>query len=230
MEQITAEGDTAYREGDYDAALEAYHLALENGYSSGPLLYNIANAYYKRGELGPAILFYERAARKMPHDRDVRYNLSLARSRAVDKIEPPPRLPVWDWLDTLRDLVPPGLLAMLALAAAVVGSLFFGVAYLIRNRRPRRFLYSCSISVSVVFLLLIGLLFLRISADHGPPRAVVLAEKVVVRSAPDKAAQEIFHLHEGTGVTLLKQLPEWYEIRLVDGRQGWMPSGACETI
>ena len=141
MEQIAAEGDTAYREGDYDAALEAYHLVLENGYSSGPLLYNIANAYYKRGELGPAILFYERAARKMPHDRDVRYNLSLARSRAVDKIEPPPRLPVWDWLDTLRDLVPPGLLAMLARAAAGVGSRLLGAAYRVRNRRPRRFLY-----------------------------------------------------------------------------------------
>ena len=50
----------------------------ESGLESGELHYNLGNAWFRLGELGPAILHYERARRSMPRDDDLAANLALA--------------------------------------------------------------------------------------------------------------------------------------------------------
>ena len=65
------EGNRRYQDGDFAAALDAYLAVERSGFESGPLFYNIANAYFKTGALGRAILYYERASRELPGDEDV---------------------------------------------------------------------------------------------------------------------------------------------------------------
>ena len=48
------------------------------GLSSPALDYNIGNAHFRLGELGSAILHYERARRAAPGDENIRANLVLA--------------------------------------------------------------------------------------------------------------------------------------------------------
>ena len=84
------EGNQRYQAGDFDGALERYAQILDDGLESGELYYNIGNTYFKLGELGPAILYYERARRLMPSDGDLLANLELARSLTADEIAPLP--------------------------------------------------------------------------------------------------------------------------------------------
>ena len=124
IHELAAAGDKAYRDGDFKKAIASYTRVLGSGYVSGPLLYNLGNAEFKAGHNAEAILYYERAAKLMPHNKDLRYNLELARSRTVDRIDAPPRLPIWNTLDAIRDLVAPRTLSiaawLLALLAATV--------------------------------------------------------------------------------------------------------------
>ena len=111
------EGNQRYQEGDFDGALERYAQILDDGLESGELYYNIGNTYFKLGELGPAILYYERARRLMPGDGDLLANLELARSLTADEIAPLPGFWLFRAVGWWVGLLPRGALAWLVAMA-----------------------------------------------------------------------------------------------------------------
>lgn len=230
IEELAASGDRAYKSAEYDQAIAFYRQVLESGYRGGAILYNLGNAYFKKGELGKAILYYERAHRLHPNDPDIEYNLALAKSRTVDRIDPAPRLAIWDWLDALRDMVKPTTGFWLSWGLGTVAAVLFSLSLFLRIASLPKILRTASLVVGVVFVLSLGLVGMRLAHDQGPPQAIILADKVVVRTAPDDGASEVFHLHEGTKVTVVKTLDQYYEVRLADGRQGWLAQRTAEVI
>ena len=51
-----------------------------------------------------------------------------------------------------------------------------------------------------------------------------------IKSSPDRAATDLFVLHEGTKLTIEESTDGWVEIRLADGRKGWIESSRIELI
>jgi len=230
LDELAKEGDEVYKQGNYKKAIELYSRLITSGYEGGGLYYNLANSFYKNGDIPEAILYYERAQKLMPHNKDIRYNLDLAYARTVDRIEAPPRLFFWNWVDALRDMVSPKLLAISAWLLAVVTSILFVIKLLTKSSSTKRILLTGSIVTALLFCAALFLVNLRIVGDHGNDFAIVLVDRIELRSAPDKTSTEVFSLHAGTKVEVIKELERWYEIRLADGRQGWMPAGVCEKI
>ncbi len=61
--------------------------------------------------------------------------------------------------------------------------------------------------------------------------AIVLAPSVTVRSTPSESGTSLFILHEGRKVEIKdNSMREWKEIRLEDGKVGWVPASAIEGI
>jgi tetratricopeptide (TPR) repeat protein len=83
---LFAAGNAAYEEERYDDAVAAYQKILGFGVSDPRLLYNLGNAWFRLGRLGPAILSYERALRLDPSDREARDNLELSRGLIRDRV------------------------------------------------------------------------------------------------------------------------------------------------
>ena len=79
-----------YSEGKFDKAAQLYESVLKMGYESPELYYNLGNAYFKQQRIASAILNFERAALRNPSDEDIQFNLKLAHSFTVDRIEPIP--------------------------------------------------------------------------------------------------------------------------------------------
>ena len=67
-----------YQEGKFDAAIKSYEKLIDLGLESGNIYYNLGNSYFKKGELGLAVLNYERAKVLMPNDSDLRSNYDFA--------------------------------------------------------------------------------------------------------------------------------------------------------
>lgn len=61
-------------------------------------------------------------------------------------------------------------------------------------------------------------------------QAIIMQSSVSVKSSPDNASKDIFILHEGTKVTVLRSLNYWSEIMIDSGNKGWVPEQAIETI
>ena len=173
---------------------------------------------------------YERAARLMPHNDDVRHNLEFVRERTVDRIPTPPRLFVWTWVDGIRDLLPLATVATSALVVAILLSLSVALTINLRSKSSWAVARNMSWTLAALFVINLGLVGLRAQADSADSAAIIMEDKIEVRSAPDHTSKEVFALHEGTKVVIVQQLEGWAEIRLADDRQGWVPLSAFEII
>lgn len=231
QQEIVARGNEAYQAGEFDDAIEAYEAVLQGGFRSAGLEYNLGNAYFKTGELGPAILHWERALELSPGDEDARANLELARSLTVDAVEPLPRF----WLSSLVSwwvgLLPRAwLLGVLATAwLALTG----GVVLRILGRpfwmpATGRWL---TVAGAVVFLAFLPSLVVRETGWGMAERAVILADAVPVRSAPSADDDlTLFEIHEGTRVRIEERTGAWLEVVLDDGKVGWVREDVLEEI
>jgi hypothetical protein len=231
QDELVDRGNVAYQEGDYAAAIEAYEAVLAGGFTSAGLEYNLGNAYFKSGALGPSILHWERALVLSPGDPDTRANLELARSITADAIEPMPTF----WLVYVANgwvnLIPTSLLLLLAGGAWLVVTL--GVVLRVLGRDDRvvglgRWSTRVGIPIVVVFG---GTLLVRDLGIGRADRGVVLVEAVAVRSAPANDDDlTLFEVHEGTRVRIDQQTGSWVEVVLDDGKVGWIPIDAMEMI
>ena len=225
------EGNQRYQEGDFRGALERYSRILADGLESGELYYNIGNTYFKLGDLGPAILYYERARRLMPGDGDLLANLELARSLTADEVVPLAEFWLFRAVGWWVGLLPrPALVWLVALAYLTAMT-----AVILVILRPATVLATwgrrvaiAAATVAVVFGLNLAVRELDIGTAED---AVIMAEETEVQSAPsDDSALQIFAVHEGTKVRIDRRSDAWIEIILEDGKVGWVRADQLEPI
>ena len=111
----------AYTEGDFEKAIADYEQILSQNLHSAALYYNLANAYFKQGKLGEALLNYNRASRIAPSDEDIRHNQAYAEKMTKDSIEKIPEFFLVTWLRQVR-----GALSCTAYVTPQVGILYYG--------------------------------------------------------------------------------------------------------
>ena len=63
-----------------------------------------------------------------------------------------------------------------------------------------------------------------------PDRGIIVMPSVVVKSSPSLSGTDLFVLHEGTGIQVNDELGDWMEIRISDGRSGWLPAKSLAII
>lgn len=231
QDELVLQGNQRYQDGDYAAAVQAYQAVLTAGFESSDLHYNLGNAHFKSGELGRAILEWERALALRPGDPDATANLELARSLTTDDVEPLPRFWLLSLVAWWVDLLPRG--PLIGAVAAAWLALAAGLAVRILGAAPaiRRGGSWLAIGGAAVSLVLGTNLVIRELGIGRPERAVILAEAVPVRSAPtDDDNVTLFEIHEGTRVRVDRRTDSWVEVVLDDGKVGWVPAEAMEVI
>ncbi|MCK5147429.1 hypothetical protein KAR48_11770 [bacterium] len=220
--------NTAYNNGDFEAARDAYQELWSRGINAGELAYNLGNCYYKLDQIGPAVLFYERASRLMPGDENVSANLLLATESIVDKIDARDPFFLVKWWKLSNSFLSYKLLLIMAIV--FYGTLIVAIALLIWTRRVAilRGLAIVSGILCLVSTLLLRGQWLEI---HRQDQAVIMTESVSVMSAPnEEMAVELFVIHEGLKVTIDQVSELWTEIILPDGKVGWVNKDALERI
>ena len=219
-----------YREGRFREAVEAYQSVLEQGWMSAPLYFNLGNCHYRLGNVAEAILAYERAQRIDPSDPDIRFNLSLANLRTVDRIDTVPELFVVTWVRSLAVFFPleitKGILAGSWLA-------FFGILTIL-NITPgisRERSLRVAAAICLAGTVLAGaLFFLQVFQTSDESAAIIVSNVVTAKASPDDQSVDSFVIHEGLKVRMEDAVGDWVRISLADGKVGWIPSASCEAI
>lgn len=217
----------AYLRGDYAAAVSAYEQLDRQQVVSAELAFNLGNAYYRKGQLGPAIWSWERALALDPDQDDARYNLEQARkvaaTRVHDKIEGADRDPAWMRLVSLLNAsTEVGLFAALYLA-------FFGaLALRLRARRTggsddgHAAAWTAVAAILAVTAALAAALLVGRVAMNRLPVGVVLPDQIAVKEGADANYKTSFDVHAGLRVRLLEHDQDWVRIRLANGLEGWV--------
>ena len=228
--QVFGSANALYLQGRYADAASAYESILAGGYENGELYFNLGNAYYKSGRIQNSILNYERAKRFFPHDEDLSVNLQMANLQVIDKIDVVPQLFLLRWIDDLLMLFSVQtwgwILYGLFLAMLVSFSLFL----MLSGYSERRASLAAGMGTSLLFLMVLAIFIGQSYKDANTQHAIVMTDVVNVKSAPDARGNDAFVLHRGVKVQILDSVNQWWKIRLVDGKVGWVPQPDCEVI
>ena len=225
-----AEADSAYVRGEYQQAITDYEALLKQG-GSAELYYNLGNAYYRTENITKAVLNYERALLLSPGDPDIRFNLQIARSKTIDKIVPESEMFFITWYHALVNLMSVDAWARMALISLALVIMLL-LVYLFASRIwLRKVGFFGGILLLIVFVL--SNLFAWQQKQNLLFRkgAIITASSVTVKSTPAKNGTDLFILHEGTKVNITDgSMRGWLEIRIADGKEGWIERNKLEEI
>jgi tetratricopeptide (TPR) repeat protein len=229
-EQQLLQANQLYQQGKFPEAREAYGAILSGGKESPELLYNLGNACYKCGAIPAAILNYERARRLLPGDEDLRHNLQIASLMITDRIEPAPRLFVWDYWDAIKNWFSlPGLTLTVYLFYALV-AVMASVFFLARTFALRKIAILTGSGSLVLFLFFLVVLIARLGDVTRTDEGVIMTQIVTVKNSPDAKSSDAFVLHGGVKVQLIDRVGIWSKVRIADGKVGWLEASAVEVI
>ena len=228
--QTKSDVDNLYQKGNYVQAVKGYEKLLKQG-ESAALYYNLGNCYYRLDNIPHAVLSYERAQRLAPSDEDIRFNLQLAQSKTIDNLTPESEMIFVTWYKALVNLFSIDSWAYLSLVCLFI-SIVALVVYLFVDIEILRKLSKIVLPLFFFFFLIntffaIQQVYLLDSETHG----IIMSPYAVVRKMPDQKSADSFILHEGSKVRIIdNSMSQWTEIKLSDGRQGWIKADNVEAI
>jgi tetratricopeptide (TPR) repeat protein len=229
-EQLFADANQLYQQGKFPEARASYERILSSGYAAEELSYNLGNACYKEGDIPHAILNYERALRRISGDDDVRHNLQIANLMIIDKIEPTPRIFIWEYWDGVKNWFTMTGVTLVVYAWFVLFAASLAVVALARTYALRKIAFLTAAGTFVVCLFFTVVLFDKKSDLVRSDLAIVVSQIVTVKNSPDPMSSDAFVLHGGVKVQITDRFTTWMKIRLADGKVGWMDGGAAEVI
>lgn len=204
------QGNDLYAAGKYADAAKAYEAQISRGDYSANLFYNLANADFRLGERGRAILNYRRALLLDPAHSEAASNLSFIRG---------------------EDL--PGSASSTPWAWAAAGAGWVGMAALATGallRRRRRMAWA----LAGVALLTAGGCVAAIrygtSDDANALAAIVLEDKTRAFYAPADSSSVVTTLPAGEEVHILADRGAWLYTQLPNGARAWMPAAKLERL
>jgi len=222
--------DIEYSKGNYQRAIKDYEALLRRGHSAD-IYYNLGNAYYRTDNITRAVLNYERALLLSPGDKDISFNLQMARAKTIDKITPPSEMFFVTWYRSLVNMITADTWAVVAVAAMAV-ALILVLLYLFSDSTLyRKTGFFGAVSFFILFILSNVFAFQQKQMLTKRTGYIVVSPSAALKSTPSKGGKDLFIIHEGTRVDVTDAtMKDWKNVRLADGREGWLLSSQIEMI
>jgi tetratricopeptide (TPR) repeat protein len=215
----------AYKEGRYDAAIDKYNAILEGSRASGPLYYNLGNSYFKKGNVGRAVLNYERAKKYIPRDSDLKFNERYARSKIDQQTADTGQSYFERVIQSQIDFYTTEEIIMILFGLG----LSIGFLYLVSLYANWRSSTRGWIMATLVFGILVYGFILITKVEYERGLAIVMAEtNTFFEPRPDSTVH--FQLSEGMKTRILKSEGNWVKIERFDGKAGWIDREVLEKI
>ena len=197
-------------------ASDRYGELVVAGFVNGQLYYNLANALYRQGKIGNAVLYYNKAQRLLPRNSDVMENIRLVKTEFADK-ELTSKVPgiikailFWYFLFNLSEATVFTIIFYLLLAVAVMCYIYIRMQWL----KPVCF------GLGIAVVVISSTLGVKIYNEKCKQRGVVIAQECKVRYGPGKEYEAKFNIHEGSEFIVKDENDEWYKAYIfIDIRQ-----------
>lgn len=220
------EANQLYQADKFEPAARLYEKLAQEYPETAAFPFNLGNSYYRLGEVGKAILAYERAKMRDPRNQDIRKNLEYVRGlieyRVADKR---------NWYlragEIFLDHFTEREIAFLWLSVYFLFGASWAFVLFFRPGAPWGWRRKFLLMALVVFLLLDVAKKAETRVVRG---AVVMAKQADVRYGPSGDDQVAFRVPEGLRVDVHSRREDWSRITLVNGESGWVPNNQIEEV
>jgi tetratricopeptide (TPR) repeat protein len=212
--------NAAYEGGNFDTSREAYQALIDSGKRSANVFYNLANTEFRSGNIGLAILNYERALALEPAHPEARHNLRIAREQSGA------RTAQGEWYDVFFPVWRPDVFAWAAVAAGWL--LVFSLAY----RRMARTRGSGSVGLAFLAIFVAGYAGagLWYTGRDQSSAIVVSSKEAVARVGPAEQSSVATTLPPGSRVRVLSERGEWVYCELPSASRAWLPAADVQLV
>jgi tetratricopeptide (TPR) repeat protein len=225
MAQIYNKAGKHYAKGEYKQALDLYN-SIET--ESADLYFNRACAYFKTGDIGQAILYFERVKRFGRYTEEVEHNLRLLRNLKKDKEKENDT----GFANLLVSFFPTPVNSASYIFALFNTLLFASVIvylFVIAEKKRKK-----ARNIAFIFLVLWAGAFqnlLKSREDFESRKTAIATDKEInALSGPDKNANHLFTFHAGTKVILGRAEGEFIQVTLSTGLTGFVPRTSVTRI
>ena len=219
-----------YQQNEYSKAIVEYQSLADSGWVSAALFYNLGNAYFRNNDLKSAILYYERAKRLAPNDEAINKNLELSYSLIFDRVEAVPELFLITWGKAIRDIMTVRAWSWWSIGSFAV-MLALGLIFLfVRKMAVRQLAFVLCLFSFMLCIITFTFGYLQKANIERTDEAIVFVPSVTIKSSPADSGNNLFILHEGIKVRIEDRIGEWCEVRIADGKKGWMRISELKVI
>ena len=223
--------DSLYEKEAFAEAVVVYEDIIANKGVSADIYYNLGNCYYKLDDVARAILNYERALLLDQGDEDIRANLALARGKTIDKVTSASEMFFVTWWKGLANSFSVDEWAVIGISSFVLMLIGILVYMFIPSLMARKIgVYGAMTLLFVTVVANVAAMHQRYSITHRD-MAIVISPVVSVKSSPSETSTDLFLMHSGSKVTITdKTMKDWVEVKLEEGKIGWIPLESIEII
>ncbi|MBR4584879.1 MAG: tetratricopeptide repeat protein [Bacteroidales bacterium] len=213
----------------YAEAVVLYDSICRMGYSSSDLYYNMGNCYYRLNEIPYSVYYYEKSLMLNPSNSDAEFNLNIANRSLKQVVEVLPKPFYERWGNAVLGIMGTDAwtifnIIMLALVLAGIALyLFMGSIAL------RKLGFSVAVIAFVLFILT-AICAYKSSVMITENNYAVVFEQSMVKSSPNADAVNSFEIFEGLKVNVVDSANGMYNIRLADGKEGWIDANDVKLL
>lgn len=214
-----------YAQKEYDSAAAYYEKIAAQNPNDATVYYNLGNTYYRLNLVGPAVLNYERALKINPDNKEAQDNLYLTQNRISNRILSEPDIFFVRWWKSCTA-------SGKANTWAVISLIFFlaFIAFILANRLRRANIpVQVNAGLFVVFLLCLLIAYSAANNKAGHNHAVVMQNDAPFMAAPQNGKAQSL-VPEGTKVYVEGENAQWLQVKLPDGRTGWIEKALLAKI
>ncbi|MFT4698836.1 MAG: tetratricopeptide (TPR) repeat protein [Flavobacteriaceae bacterium] len=217
------QGKGLYKAEKYQEAITTWMKILNNKVHSSEVYFNLGNAHYKMSNVGPSIYYYEKALQLSPNDSEIKNNLAFAQNATVDAIEALPKTIFSKWYTTIAEILHFESWAVVSIVISLSAIVLFLLYHFSYSESKKRLFFVSSLCLFFVLIISITMSYTTYNEAMKKNPAIVFSESTEVKSEPNLGSEAVFTLHEGTKVQIIIKEDDWARIRLVDGKDGWIP-------
>lgn len=234
---LAQQGDSAYSQDNFQLAEQLYLESIKRDGTSSTIFYNLGNAYYRQGNLGKAIVNYERALKLDPTNSDARDNLEFVKSKITDRQidEGSIMTTLWNNIVGLFKANTWAWIAVILFALFLAGAFTYMLSSVVMIKKLSFF------GGIIVFILCATAIIISFAASNRMTEnryAIILPPSAQLSTTPREArtqAEEAFLLHEGTKVEIVDSISTaadgtWYEVKVGGRERAWIKASEAERI
>lgn len=235
--RLAEQADSAYAADNFSLAEQLYRESITSEGTSSTICYNLGNAYYRQGNLGMAIVNYERALKLDPTNKDARINLEFVKGKITDRqIDSGSFVSnLWENIvmffkaDTWASLA----IILFALFLASALTYLFSSVVLVKKLS-----FFGGLIIFIVCALAVIISFAAANRVETDRYAIILPPSAQLSTTPREArnqSEEAFLLHEGTKVEIVDSISssadgKWFEVRVGQNERAWIKAADVERI
>jgi tetratricopeptide (TPR) repeat protein len=209
--------NTFYSQKQYDSAAFYYEKIAALKPNNASVYFNLGNTYYRLNQVGLAVLNYERALKINPDHKEAQDNLYVTQNRINNRIINIPDIFFVRWWQSITAPVNSGKWAICALILFLLLLVTLSLKIIRKKQLPPQLIAG----ILIVWCLSLILAFISANNKVQTTKAVVMQTDAPFMNMPQYGKAQSL-VPEGTVVNLKGEQKGWIEVKLPDGRTGWM--------